>query len=384
MKKNKICIVTAARSEYGLLRWLMEEIKNDPELHLQIVVTGSHLSSAFGFTYKEVENDGFIIDAKVDMQLSVKSQKEIAESMGRCAIGLSQVFDQLKPNIVVVLGDRYELLPICSTALIMNIPIAHISGGDITEGSIDNQIRNAISSLAHYHFPGTKESEDRLIKMGINSQYVFMSGEPGLDNFKRLNSKTRDQLATELKLDRTKKWVLMTYHPETKKSLASNLITFNFIIEALSNFVDIQVIMTYSNADFGGDEINRTIEQVCSKNPQHFISKQNLGQLSYGSLMKQSYFMIGNSSSGIVEAPIVPTPVINIGNRQKGRYMSKNVLNADESLSSIIDAIQTIELQSYKETLFADYYYGDGQSSITIKERLKQILTEEENCKLIE
>ena len=192
MKKKNVCVITAARSEYGVLRWIIDEIQHDDKLKLQLVVTGSHLSSDFGYTYKEIELDGYDIDWKVEMLLSSSTRSGISKSMGLCSIGISDAFDMLKPDIIVVLGDRYELLPICSVALLMEIPLAHISGGDITEGAIDDQVRNAITMMSTLHFPGVISSADRIIQMLDSKKNVFVIGEPGLENFKRLSLFSRE------------------------------------------------------------------------------------------------------------------------------------------------------------------------------------------------
>jgi GDP/UDP-N,N'-diacetylbacillosamine 2-epimerase (hydrolysing) len=374
MAIKKICIVTAARSEYGLLRWLMQEIKDDPELKLQLIVTGSHLSNEFGLTYKEIEKDGFIIDEKIEMLLSTSTATGIAKSMGICAIGIADAFDRLNPDILVVLGDRYELLPICSSALVMNIPIAHISGGDVTEGAIDDQVRNAITKLATIHFPGTEESAKRIIQMGENPKMVHVVGEPGLDNFVRLNCISKQELASDLKLDMSKKWVLLTYHPETKISIEENLIVAKNIITALLQQKDIQVVITKANADLGGSEINIYLKSICEEYTSEFTMVDNLGQLRYISLLKVLSFMIGNSSSGIVETPIIPLPVINVGNRQKGRFVCKNIINTNGTCESMINAIETIRTDAYISGLRNIFNpFGEGNASEPIKNILKNI-----------
>ena len=367
---KKVCVVTATRSEYGLLRWFMEEIDNDDLLKLQLVVTGAHLSKEFGYTYHEIEKDGFKIDEKVDLFLSTATKEEIAKSMGICSIGFSQVFSRLKPDVVVLLGDRYELLPISSTALVMGIPIAHISGGDVTEGAIDDQIRNAVTMLSSIHFPGTKESAKRIEKMTDSKKNIFPVGEPGLDNFKRLQLLDRDQLAQALKLDTFKKWILLTYHPETKIKLEENIITIKNIIQILNELSEVQVIMTGANSDYGGSQINAYLGSLAKSNNRKFKFFISLGQLRYTSIINEIDFVIGNSSSGIVEAPFLAKPVINIGNRQKGRYMSRNIVNCSHEISSIQNAIN----KAGSMNLIADKYFGDGNTSLKIKKLLKNFL----------
>lgn len=372
MGEKKVAVVTASRSEYGLLRWVMDEIKNDQDLDLQVIVTGSHLSPLYGSTYTEIEKDGFVIAAKVDMLLSADSSSATAKSMGLCALGIADALERLKPDLLVVLGDRYELLPICSTALVMRIPIAHISGGDVTEGAIDDEIRNAVTQMSAIHFPGTRQSGDRLVSMGIPADRVFVAGEPGLDNFKRIDLLSRTELAESLGLDSGTKWVLLTYHPETKVSLDVNLSTVKSLVEALLNFSDVQIIATYANADVGGMEINNYLEAVSAERPGKISVVKSLGQRRYLSMVKECVLIAGNSSSGIVEAPFAGVPVLNIGNRQTGRYFCENVFSVASGPESIVDAVTRVLRIDRK---FApNFYYGDGNSSRKIKEKIRDFL----------
>jgi UDP-hydrolysing UDP-N-acetyl-D-glucosamine 2-epimerase len=374
MSKKKISIVTTSRAEYGVIQWLIKDIAQDVKFEMHLIVTGAHLSPEFGLTYKEIENDGNLIDEKVDILLSTHDTAGIAKSMGRCAIGFCDVFERQKPDILIVTGDRYELLPICSTALVMNIPIAHISGGDITEGAIDNQIRNAISAMATYHFPGTKESGDRIIKMGADPNHVYVVGEPALDNFNRLKSLDRYELAKKNDLDIKKEWVLLTYHPETRLSLEENLTIVHTIIRCLKKLGNTQIIVTKANADFGGFQINEYLKSECSIKDSQFILFDNLGQLNYISLLKQLAFMIGNSSSGIIEAPSAKCPVINIGDRQKGRLLSINIINTSGDYSKINAAIKKIKSHRFLSSLEKiETPYGNGKSTQLIIEKLKLI-----------
>ena len=354
----------------------MAEIKNDDTLTLQLVVAGSHLSGEFGYTYREIENDGLKIDEKVEFLLSSETKKSIAKSMGICAMSIADVFERLKPEIVIVLGDRYELLPICSTALVMNIPIAHISGGDVTEGAIDDQVRNAITQMATIHFPGTKQSAKRIIQMGINPKKVFVVGEPGIDNFSRLPKLKRREIAQKFGLNVKLEWILLTYHPETKRTLNANLTTLKNIITVLSDLKDIQVIMTKANADFGGIQINEYLMEI-SKKHSNFILVDNLGQTNYINLLRYVWFMIGNSSSGIIEAPVISLPVINIGKRQEGRFFCKNVLRSDDTVINITKAINKLSSLPYIRSLKKIFSpYGNGKTSKKIKEILKLQLSQ--------
>ena len=369
---KKVCIITASRSEYGLLRWIIDAINKDIDLELQLVVTGAHLSEEQGFTYKDIEADGYSILAKVDINLKTDSQLNIAQSMGRCAIGVSNVLDQIAPDLIVVLGDRYELLPVCNTALIMNIPIAHISGGDITIGAIDNEIRNAITMMASLHFPGVDDSANNIIRMKGNERNVFVVGEPGLENLKRLQLWNREQLSENLNIKKESRWILVSLHPETQEPLEYNKEMAANIIAMLDKVNDISVVITRANADYGGVQLNEYFESVVKKDPQKYSLYSSLGQTRYLSFMKECFVIIGNSSSGIVEAPSVGTHVINIGNRQKGRHLCDNVTQSDSSLLSIQNAWKKVEQKGTKMVKY--YYYGDGNTSFKVVDHIKHYL----------
>lgn len=364
---KKICIITAARSEYGLLKWIIDRAYQDPELELQLVVTGAHLSEEHGFTYRFIEEDGYPITAKVDMQLSSDDKARIVHSMGKCSEGFSDVFTELQPDVVMVLGDRYELLPIVSAALVMGIPVAHLSGGDVTEGAIDNEVRNAISMMSAIHFPGVESSAEKLRRMLGKDAPIYTAGEPGLESFLRYDLMDRAEIAESLLLDVNKKWCLVTLHPETKLDLDANIEMVKNLFEVMSHTDDVQFVISKANADYGGKQINEfwdeTVKQDESKN-RLFTS---LGQRRYLSFMRQAAGVIGNSSSGIVEAPFLGIPVINIGDRQKGRYLCKNVIQCDRDKASIEDAFSKMLMQPK----MVDTYYGDGHTSAFVIEKLK-------------
>jgi UDP-hydrolysing UDP-N-acetyl-D-glucosamine 2-epimerase len=375
MAKKKICIVTTSRAEYGVIRWLIDDVNKNVFFELQLVVTGSHLSPEFGSTYKEIEKDGFIINEKIEMLLSSLSTTGIAKSMGVCTFGFCDAFERLKPDLLIVTGDRYELLPICSTAVVMNIPIAHISGGDVTIGAIDNQIRNAITAMSIYHFPGTVDSGNRIIRMGVNPDYVFVVGEPALDNFNRLKILSRKKISEKFGLSIEKKWILLTYHPETKLSLEKNLLVIKNIIQCLKKINNTQVIITKANADYGGVQINDYLKNEVLENNSTLFLYDNLGQLNYISLMKEIVCMIGNSSSGIIEAPSIKCPVINIGNRQKGRILSNNIISCKGTTEEITCAIQKLTSTDFFEKLKnTKTPHGKGHSTELIIQKLKQII----------
>ena len=371
---KKICFVTAARSEYGLLKWIMQEVKGCQEFEFQLVVTGGHLSAAQGHTIDQIIEDGFDVTEIVDETIDNSSTEGVADTMGRLAQGFARVFSKIKPDYIVVLGDRYELLPICNTAFVMRIPIIHFSGGDVTEGAIDDGIRNAVTMLADYHFPGTEEAAQNIIRMRGTSKNVWNVGEPGLDSFFRERVWSRAELAQNLGLNENSKWVLMTYHAETRRSLRHNLEAVQACIEALTAENDVQTVVTYANADYGGDSINEYIEMVGKSYPNKIRVIPSLGQARYLSFMQQVSFVVGNSSSGIVEAPFLNIPVINIGNRQKGRHLCPNILQCDAGRQAVFNAVKDVQHldRSCQE---ADLqYWGDGNTCEKVLAIMKECL----------
>ena len=371
----KICVVTAARSEYGLLHWLMQDIKDDPNLTLQVVVTGSHLSPDFGYTWHEIADDGFNIDAKVEMLLTSPLQSDLVKSTGLCALGIADAFEQLQPDLLVILGDRYEMLPVCSAALLMGIPIAHISGGDVTEGAIDDQVRHALTKMAALHLVSSPQAAARVRQMGEEDWRICLAGGPGMDNLRRLPLWSREELAKDLKLNPKKDWALLTWHPETKISLQDNLKTVHAILEALGKQPNLQVVATYANADYGGREINEVLEQAAKERGQQIVVRQSLGQLRYVNMLKQVKFMIGNSSSAIFETPALKLPAINIGNRQKGRELTPNIISSGYSLEEILKAINTVNSPEFKQkNVGYESPYGDGFFAEKALAAIKQAL----------
>jgi len=371
--KKKICVVTASRSEYGPLRWVIDEILHNPSLELQLVVTGAHLLEEQGLTYKKIEDDGYPIAAMVDMHLNTATKASIAESTGYCSIEFSRVLNDLQPDMLLVLGDRYELLAVCGVALIMNIPIAHISGGDVTIGAIDNEVRNAVTMMAKLHFPGVQESADNIIRMRGTNKFVWAVGEPGLDNFHRLTLMNRLELSKNLQISLDNRWVLVTLHPETQESLGYNLKMAENIIKLTDELSDVSVVISYANADFGGAQINDFWINIAKKSPQKYRVYPSLGQVRYLSFMKECFAIVGNSSSGIIEAPHLGIPVINIGNRQTGRHLCKNILQVNNNDIEIINVWKCIE---QKKNRISDDYYGDGHTSKKIVKHIQEFLFE--------
>lgn len=346
---KKILVVTGTRAEYGLLYWTMKRIQEDNELDLQLIVTGTHLCPDFGFTVKQIENDGFKVDEKIDMIISSVEKSSIVKSMGLEMIQISQALDRLKPDMLLILGDRYETFVAATCAMMMNIPIAHMNGGESTEGAIDEQIRHAITKISHLHFAGAEYYKNIILKMGEESWRVYNVGQSGVESIRRLKLLSKNELEKQLSVTFFSKPIfLVTYHPETLNS--SDIIkNINNLLEALKEY-DAQIIFTYPNADFGGNEIIGKINnfQKQNKNCKCYFS---LGQLKYLSLLKFADVMIGNSSSGIIEAPIFNLPVVNIGTRQNGRVKTCNIIDCKNDKKYIKDAIDKALSNDFKQLI---------------------------------
>lgn len=376
MKNNsklKIAVVTGTRAEYGLLKPLMQAIKNSDEWILQLIVTGAHLSSEFGLTYKQIEEDGFIIDKKVEMLLSSDSSSAITKSMGLAMIGFSDAFSSLKPDAVVILGDRYEMLSVASTALIFKIPIIHLHGGEITEGAYDDSIRHAITKLSHIHFASTEEYRKRIIQLGENPNYVFNVGAIGIDNIKNLSLLNREELEKELGIKFRKNNYQVTFHPETL-TLGDTKKQFEILLSAIEEHPDSLFIFTKANADTNGRVINRLIDKFVKKQPENCKAFHSLGSLRYLSLLAQCNAIVGNSSSGIIEAPSLNIGTINIGDRQRGRTQAKTVMNVNVDKTEISQAIGKTKEDNYlKDIKNCINPYGNGNTTVKIIDILQQI-----------
>ena len=368
--RKKVCVVTAARSEYGLLRWIIDSVHKDDDLELQLVVTGAHLSQEQGLTYRYIEDDGYPIAAKVDMQLSSGGVVSIVRSMGLCSEGFATTFDKLNPDIVVVLGDRYELIPIVSAALVMRIPVAHIAGGDVTEGAIDDEVRNAVTMMSAIHFPGVVAAADNIQRMRGTNLNIFVVGEVGLDNFVRHDLWSKEETANRLSLDLSKKWSLVTLHPETKLTTKENMAMVENLYNAMISVEGVQYVITKANTDLGGIDINKYWEEKVALNQNTMQLYASLGQVRYLSFLKHADVVVGNSSSGIVEAPFMGTPVVNIGDRQKGRHICKNVICCDNTFDEISLALR----KATRAQREVDTYWGDGYSSERIVKKIKEYL----------
>ena len=314
---RKVAVITGTRAEYGLLFWVIKGIHETPELELQLIVTGMHLSPEFGLTVREIEKGGFPIVERVEMLLSSDTEVAIATSMGLGMIGFANTYDRLKPDIVLVLGDRFEISAAVSAAVPFGIPVAHIHGGESTEGVMDELFRHAITKMSHIHFPSTQKYADRVVQMGERPENIFCFGAPGLDSIHSLQLLKKQELANELKLPVEKPWGIMTYHPVTYKN-NSDINQFEVILDMVGKFSEIYWIFTLPNADTGSRKIIEQIEAFVHNNSEIACLFNSLGQLRYLSLLKNAAIMVGNSSSGLIEAPSFELPVVNIGDRQKG------------------------------------------------------------------
>ncbi|WP_046174420.1 UDP-N-acetylglucosamine 2-epimerase [Domibacillus indicus] len=364
MNKRKICIVTGTRAEYGLLYWLMKEIQADNELELQVVATGMHLSPEFGLTYKQIEADGFVIDEKVEILLSSDTAVGVAKSIGLATIGFADTFERLEPDLLIILGDRFEMLAAAQTALVQQIPIAHIHGGELTHGAFDDAIRHSITKMATWHFTSTEEYRNRIIQLGESPEHVWNVGALGIENILKLPLLSRKELNLELSLHPAWPIFLITYHPETNGDPDG----IYPLLQTLKNYQKVNLVFTKSNADNGGRLINEEIYQFTQQhvNAQLFDS---LGQIRYLSTVKESAIVIGNSSSGLIEVPYLHTPTVNYGRRQSGRIRPNSVFDSDLTENAIEKAIS--QAQAFSAPF--EQLFGDGKVSEKVLMILKSI-----------
>lgn len=360
---RKFCVVTGTRAEYGLLRPLMRLIQAQPGSVLQLVVTGTHLIDRFGRTKDEIEADGFPIDVEVDLRLDGDSPLAVARSLGMGTIGIADALARLAPHMVIILGDRYEMLAVAQAALILGIPIAHISGGDLTEGAVDDSIRHAITKMSHLHFVYTEEYARRVIQLGEAPERVFNVGALGADVILGFTPIPRISLESDLGLALDPAPFLLTYHPETV-SEQDQAVALEEILAALDCFSGHPVVVTGVNADPGHGVIAQALAEYAARNQGRVVLIQSLGQLRYLSVMALAAAVVGNSSSGIIEAPIMRIPTINIGDRQKGRQRSPSIIDTLPRCQDIVSALAKALSPEFRITI-ADMPcpYGDGAAA---------------------
>ncbi len=370
--KRKICVVTGTRAEYGLLFWLMKEIEADCELELQIIATGMHLSPEFGLTYKEIEKD-FKIDKKIEMLISSDTSIGISKSMGLAQISFAEAYEELKPDIVVVLGDRYEIFSAVSAAMISRIPIAHLHGGETTEGAFDESIRHSITKMSHLHFTATEEYKNRVVQLGEHPNRVFNVGGMGIENIKRLKLLTKDEFEKSIDFKLNKKNILVTFHPVTLENSTAKE-QFQELLDAIDELEDTNIIFTKANSDTDGRVINQMIDEYVAKNAHKSVGFTSLGQLRYLSALQFVDAMVGNSSSGLTEAPSFKIGTINIGDRQKGRIKSDSVIDCLPNKSSIHQAFVKLYSKEFQKVLqTCENPYGNGCASQKIIEEIKKV-----------
>lgn len=370
---RKVAVFTGTRAEYGLMYWLMKDIQSDPQLQLQLIVSGMHLSPEFGLTWQQIEKDGFSIDEKIEILLSSDSAVGTAKSMGLGVLGFTDALARLKPDVLIILGDRFEALAAAQTAMILRIPVLHLHGGEITEGAYDDAIRHAITKLSYLHGTSTDEYRNRVIQLGEDPARVKNVGAVGLDHLKRGKFMTKDELASSLNFPINNHYFLVTYHPVT---LGDEPPTASFIalLNALDEFDDYQVILTYPNADDGGRQIIPLLEEYARKQPRRVLAIPSLGQVRYLSAVKHATAVIGNSSSGIIEVPSFDVPTVNIGDRQKGRLAAKSVLNCNANKHDIVSTIHQAITRNYKtDDEVVHNPYGQGNASEQILEMIKSL-----------
>ncbi len=367
---RKICVITGTRAEYGLLRWVMQGIKDDPELTLQIIATGMHLSPEFGLTYRNIEQDGFQIDRKVEMLTSSDTSVGIAKSMGLGLIGFADALHELKPDLIVVLGDRFEILAAVSAALVARIPVTHLHGGELTEGAFDDAIRHSITKMSHLHFVAAEEYRQRVIQLGEQPDHVFLVGGLGIDNIKRLKLLDREELEASIDFRLGPKNLLITFHPVTLEAATASEQMAELLV-ALAELKDTQLIFTMPNADTDGRVLIRMVDEFVAQhtNAQAYTS---LGQLRYLSCVSHVDGVVGNSSSGLAEVPSFRKGTVNVGDRQRGRLQAESVISCEPTYESIAAAIKKLYSTDFQLSLSkVTNPYGEGGASEKVVEILK-------------
>jgi GDP/UDP-N,N'-diacetylbacillosamine 2-epimerase (hydrolysing) len=359
---RRICVITGTRAEYGLLRWVMQGIKDDPDLTLQVIATGMHLSPEFGLTYQEIERDGFVIDRKVEMLTSSDTPVGIAKSMGLGLIGFADALSELKPDLIVVLGDRFEIFSAVAAALPARIPVAHLHGGELTEGAFDEAIRHSITKMSHFHFVAAEEYRQRVIQLGEQPDRVFLVGGLGIDNIKRLRLLERQELESSLGFTFGRKNLLVTFHPVTLDAVSASE-QMEELLAALVKLQDTRLIFTMPNADTGGRALIRRVEQFVEQHP-NACAFSSLGQLRYLSCIAQVDAVVGNSSSGLLEVPSFKKGTINIGDRQRGRLQAASVINCEPTRQNIQNALERLYSVEFQASLkLIGNPFGDGGAS---------------------
>ncbi len=370
---KRIGVITGTRAEYGLLKPLIQKISKDTSLELQLYVTAMHLSPEFGMTVNEIYEDGYPISKKIETLMSSDTGVGVLKSMGLTLISFSEAFNELQPDLVIVLGDRTEVFAAATAAYMLGIPLAHIHGGEVTEGAYDEAIRHSVTKMSYLHFTSTNDYKKRVIQLGEDPKRVFNVGAIGLDSIKELKTLSKEKFEESIDFKLDKYSFLVTFHPVTLEDETSK-IHFSNLIEALDVFENTTIIFTKPNADKGGRELIKMIDDYVLKNPTKALAFTSLGQIRYLSALQFVSIVIGNSSSGIIETPSYKTPTVNIGDRQKGRVMAKNIINCNPISEEIKKAIQLGMSEKFKNNLTNEISpYGNGTSSQKIIDVIKKV-----------
>jgi GDP/UDP-N,N'-diacetylbacillosamine 2-epimerase (hydrolysing) len=369
---RKVCVITGSRAEYGLLHSVIEEILKSSALELQLIATGTHLSPEFGLTYQEIEKDGFHIDRKVEMLLSSDTSVGVAKSMGLCMIGFAEAFNELKPDLLLVVGDRYEIFVVASVATVYQIPIAHVHGGETTEGAFDEAFRHSISKMSHLHFVAAEEYRKRVIQLGEHPDRVFNVGGLGIDNILKLNLLEKHDLEESLDFKLGEKNLMITFHPVTLEN-NSSVQHMKELLEALATLKETKLIFTSPNSDTDGRILFQMIENFVKEQP-NTKAFTSLGQVRYLSCIKYVDGVVGNSSSGLAEVPSFKKATINIGDRQRGRLKAESIIDCEPNKKSINNAIHKLYSSEFKEKLdTVENPYGSGGASEAIVNKLESV-----------
>ncbi len=378
---KKVCVVTGTRAEYGLLKPLIQRIDEDCDMELQVVVTGMHLSPEFGLTYQEIEQDGFVITERNEMLLSSDTANGITKSIGLGIVGFADIYSRLMPDMIVILGDRYEALAAATAAMVHRVPIAHIQGGELTEGSIDDPIRHAITKMSMLHFTSTEKYRQRVIQLGEQPDTVFCVGALGVENIKKQRLLDKRALEKSIGVQLDKPFILVTFHPATCEN---NMVKqqFESILEALDHVKEYYIIFTKANADTNGRIINQKIDEYVSNNKERTSVFTSLGMIRYLSLLQYCEMVVGNSSSGILEVPSFHIPTVNIGSRQSGRIRGRSVIDCGSTKKEILDAIYSAQKMRNDNMLQHEVNPYEGEkTSETILDKVKQYLASGVNIK---
>lgn len=362
----KIAVVTSTRAEYGILRPLLLKLNSDKDIELHLIVTGTHLSEKYGNTQIEIEKDGLPILKKISILVDIKTSADISKIMANALIGFSDYFESENPDCVIVLGDRTEMLGICAAAMNAGILIVHLHGGELTEGAVDDCVRHALTKMSFLHFPSTELYRKRIIQMGENPDRVYNVGALGVENILHVPLFLETEIRADIGLSMHQEYAVVTFHPATLENGSEKEQVKN-LIAAMSEKNEYFYLITKANADAGGNLVNQMLEEFASNNPNTKLVA-SLGMRKYLSAVKYSKFVLGNSSSGIIEAPSLGTPTVNIGDRQKGRLMADSIINCPPDVKMIVKAIEIADNMEHKPS----FLYGDGNTSDKIISILKE------------